>query len=178
MKLEEMVKKYKVTLFNPSAAYRTQHNLPSGDMLNVGNVSLLKSDNMVSYIREHKQEIIDFLKEPKDKVPAIPGLKEIETLEKEWKNFRRSFNASFDHENAAGIQARIKRPDTKPAALRKKYPQADAYLRMKDLVNSSDSDLSAIGDRAMEMVIDGNWQEALKYADREQQKFTEEHLWD
>lgn len=178
MELKEMVKKYGVSLYNPSAAYRAENNLPSGELLYVENIDLLKSDNMSDYIREHKQEIIDFLKESEAKVSAIPGLKEIETSEKEWRKFRYNFNASFDSENAAGIQANMKMPDSDPASLRKKYPQADAYLQMKDLVNSYDFQLSAIGDRAIEMVIDGDWQEALEYADREQQKLVEKRLWE
>lgn len=178
MELKEMVKKYGVSLYNPSAAYRAENNLPSGELLYVENIDLLKSDNMSDYIREHKQEIIDFLKESEAKVSAIPGLKEIETSEKEWRKFRYNFNASFDSENAAGIQANMKMPDSDPAALRKKYPQADAYLQMKNLASSYNFELSAIGDKAIEMVIDGNWQKALKYADHEQQKLVEKHQWD
>lgn len=178
MELKEMVKKYGVSLYNPSAAYRAENNLPSGELLYVENIDLLKSDNMSDYIREHKREIIDFLKESEAKIASIPGLKEIKASEKEWRKFRYSFNSSFESENAAGIQASLQMPDSDPAALRKKYPQADAYLQMKDLANSNDFQLSAIGDRAIEMVIDGDWREALKYADREQQKLVEKHLWD
>lgn len=178
MELKEVIKKYGVSLYNPSAEYRAENNLPDGELLYVENIDLLKSDDMSDFIRENKQEIIDFLKESEAKIAAIPGLKEIEASEKEWRKFRYNFNDAFDSENAAGIQANLKMPDSDPAALRKKYPQADAYLRMKDLANSDNWELSAIGDRAIEMVIDGDWQEALEYADREQQKLVEKHLWD
>lgn len=178
MELKEVIKKYGVSLYNPSAEYRAENNLPDGELLYVENIDLLKSDDMSDFIRENKQEIIDFLKESEAKIAAIPGLNEIEASEKEWRKFRYNFNDAFDSENAAGIQANLKMPDSDPAALRKKYPQADAYLRMKDLANSDNWELSAIGDRAIEMVIDGDWQEALEYADREQQKLVEKHLWD
>lgn len=178
MELKEVIKKYGVSLYNPSAKYRAENNLPDGELLYVENIDLLKSDNMSDFIRENKQEIIDFLKEKEAKIALIPGLKEIETSEKEWRKFRYNFNASFDSENAAGIQASLQTPDSDPAALRKKYPQADAYLQMKDLSNSDSWELSAIGDRAIEMVIDGDWREALEYADHEQQKLVEKHLWD
>ena len=178
MELREIVKKYGVSLYNPSAAYRAENNLPDGELLYVENIDLLKSDNMTDFIREHKQEIIDFLKEKEAKIASIPGLKEIETSEKEWRKFRYNFNDTFDSENAAGIQAGLQMPDSDPAALRKKYPQADAYLQMKDLVDADNWKLSAIGDRAIEMVIDGDWQEALEYADREQQKLADKHFWD
>ena len=178
MELKEAVKKYGVSLYNPSAEYRAENNLPDGELLYVENIDLLKSDGMSDFIRENKQEIIDFLKESEAKIAAVPGLKEIETSEKEWRKFRYNFNDAFDSENAAGIQANLKMPDSDPAALRKKYPQADAYLQMKDLAGSYNFELSAIGNKAIEMVIDGDWQEALEYADREQQKFVEKHQWD
>lgn len=178
MTMKEVVKKYGVSLYNPSAECRAENNLPDGELLYVENIDLLKADDMSDFIREHKQELIDFLKEREAKVSAIPGLKEIETAEKEWRKFRYNFNASFDSENAAGIQANLKTPDSDPAALRKKYPQADAYLQMKDLANSDNWELSAIGDRAIEMVIDGDWQKALEYADHEQQKLADKHFWD
>lgn len=178
MELKEVVKKYGVSLYNPSAEYRAENNLPDGELLYVENIDLLKSDDMSDFIRENKQEIIDFLKESEAKVASIPGLKEIEASEKEWQKFRHNFNASFDSENAAGIQASLQKPDSNPTALRKKYPQADAYLQMKDLANSNDFQLSAIGDKAIKMVVNGDWQEALEYADREQQKLVEKHLWD
>lgn len=178
MKIEEIVKKYKVSLYNPSAEYRAENNLPDGELLYVENIDLLKSDDMSDYIREHKQEIIDFLKEKEAKISSIPGLKEIETAENERQNFRHNFNAAFDSENAAGIQANLKMPDSDPTALRKKYPQADAYLQMKALAGSYNFELSAIGNKAIEMVVDGDWQEALKYADHEQQKLVEKHQWD
>lgn len=176
--LKKVIEKYGVSLYNPSAEYRAENNLPDGELLYVENIDLLKSDDMSDYIREHKQELIDFLKEREAKIASIPGLKEIETSENEWQKFRYNFNSAFDSENAAGIQAGLQMPDSDPAALRKKYPQADAYLQMKDLAGSYNFELSAIGDKAIEMVIDGDWQEALEYADREQQKLVEKHQWD
>lgn len=178
MTIKEVVEKYRVSLYNPSAEYRAENNLPDGELLYVENIELLKSDNMSDFIREHKQEIIDFLKEKEAKIASILGLKEIEAAEKEWWNFRHNFNAAFDSENAAGIQAGLQMPDSDPAALRKKYPQADAYLQMKALAGSYNFELSAIGNKAIEMVIDGDWQAALKYADHEQQKLVEKHQWD
>lgn len=178
MTMKEVAEKYGVSLYNPSAEYRAENNLPDGELLYVENIELLKSDNMTDFIREHKQEIISFLKEREAKIASIPGLEEIETAEKEWWNFRHNFNATFDSENAAGIQSGLQMPDSDPAALRKKYPQADAYLQMKNLASSYNFELSAIGDKAIEMVIDGNWQKALEYADHEQQKLVEKHQWD
>ena len=178
MTIKEVVEKYRVSLYNPSAEYRAENNLPDGELLYVENIDLLKSDNMTDFIQEHKQEIIDFLKEKEAKIASIPGLKEIEASEREWRNFRHNFNSAFDSENAAVIQANLKMPDSDPAALQKKYPQADAYLQMKDLAGSYNFELSAIGNKAIEMVVDGDWQEALKYADREQQKLADKHFWD
>lgn len=178
MTIKEVVEKYRVSLYNPSAKYRAENNLPDGELLYVENIDLLKSDDMSDYIREHKQELIDFLKEREAKIASIPGLKEIEASENEWQKFRYNFNSAFDSENAAGIQAGLQMPDSDPVALRKKYPLADAYLHMKKLANSYNFELSAIGDKAIEMVIDGDWQEALEYADREQQKLVEKHQWD
>lgn len=179
MTIKEFVKKYNIVLFDPDQSYRKENGLPeSGDLIKVYNIDELERDDMVDFVKEHKPEIIECLKEREHKIESIPGLKELEKADADWDYFKHAFNSAFDAENGSIMQTRMQQPDSDPAALRKKYPQADAYLQMKDLANSYDFQLSAIGDRAIEMVIDGNWQEALEYADREQQKLVEKHLWD
>lgn len=179
MTIKEFVKKYNIMLFDPDQSYRKENGLPeSGDLIKVYNIDELERDDMVDFAKEHKPEIIECLKEREHKIESIPGLKELEKADADWDYFKHAFNSAFDAENGSIMQARMQQPDSDPASLRKKYPQADAYLQMKDLVGADNWELSAIGDRAIEMVIDGDWQEALEYADREQQKLVEKHLWD
>ena len=49
---------------------------------------------------------------------------------------------------------------------------------MEELRNDSNYSYASIGRKALDMVIDGNWEEALRFAKTEKKKIIEQHLWD
>lgn len=163
METREMIKKYQIRLVPNTEA----------DLIEVSNVSELKADNMVGFVKEHKEEIVRELKALKGEF--IPGLKEIEDAKAEWNEWKKRFDDSFESENVAPLH---KLPDSDLLDLRRKYPQADAYLQMEALSNSEDYELSHIGKTALEMVVDGGWKEAIAYAEKKQREFADKHLWD
>lgn len=176
MTVEEAVKMYDIRLENT-------------DALHIINGKKAKKDGAVNWLKSHKAEIVSFLSEQKKaeedaynakqaKINAIPGLKELEKADDEWFEYRKAFNSAFDSEDAAIIQSRLTKPASDPEALRKAYPQAAAYLKMIDLSNDVNFEYAAIGEKAVEMVINGDWQKALDFAEAEKDKLAEKHIWD
>lgn len=163
MNTKEAIKKYKITLVPNSDV----------DLIKVSNVKDLKADNMVGFVKDHKQEIVHELKALKGEF--IPGLKEIKKAKAELNNWKNKFNASFESEDATPLP---KHPESNLDELMNKYPQASAYLKMEALSNSADYELSSIGDIALEMVVDGDWEKAIKYASEKESEFADKHLWD
>lgn len=163
MNTREIIEKYKITLV-PNA---------EADLIKVSNIKAIKADNMVGFVKEHKDEIVHELKALKGEF--IPGLKEIKKAQAEWNKWKEEFDGSFETENVTPIR---KRPETDLAELCERYPQASAYLKMEALSNSSDYELAGIGQKALEMVVDGDWEEAIKYASEKESEYANEHLWD
>lgn len=163
MNTREAIKKYKITLVPNTET----------DLIKVSNVKDLKSDNMVGFVKEHKTAIVHELKAIKGEF--IPGLKEIKKAKAEWNNWKGEVNASFESEDATPLP---KRPESDLNDLLKKYPQASAYLKMEALSNSTNCDLSSIGEEAINMVVDGDWEKAINYASEKEREFADEHLWD
>lgn len=163
MNTRGIIEKYQITLV-PNA---------ETDLIKVSNIKGIKADNMVSYVKGHKDEIVHELKALKGEY--IPGLKEIKKAQAEWNNWKEALNASFESENIAPL---CKQPKADLAELQSTYPQASAYLKMEALSNSADYELSGIGKEALEMVVDGDWEEAIKYASEKESEFADKHLWD
>jgi hypothetical protein len=116
-----------------------------------------------------------------ERIEAIPGLRELETAIRENLDYISAFEKSFDSEDDDFIQSHLEPPTVDIQdipKLRKRYPQADAYLKMRALSNSLNDELAAIGSEAIEMVIDGNYEEGLAYAEEAQRRFCARHAWD
>lgn len=64
--------------------------------------------------------------------------------------------------------------------MRAKYPRADAYLKAEAEANKHNYQLSAIGKRALEKIINDptGYEQAIKQMNKEIEKFTQEHLFD
>lgn len=190
MTIEEMINTYRIALNNPTEQYRMGRNLPlKGEIMFVLESKKAKKDGVIPFIKEHKQEIIDTIhaqreehekevREYSEKLHSIPGLAEIEKSDEEWAKYNAAWNRTFNSEDAAIMQSKLHKPTSDPEALRKKYPQAAAYLEMEALRNDSNYSYASIGRKALDMVIDGNWEEALRFAETEKKKIIEKHLWD
>lgn len=62
--------------------------------------------------------------------------------------------------------------------MRAAHPQADAYLKARAAAESDNYELAAIGNRALERVVNGNWEAAMADMEKEKQEWLNEHTWD
>ena len=130
----------------------------------------------VAVIKEHRNEILKEILDAKErerrayqerqaKIDAIPGLAEIKAALAKAADWNRRFSASFETEDGGGL-GMGPRPQYDFEAAYKKYPQAHAYLIAEKEAYKS-SELAEIGQRALEKVINGQWEEAMDDLKRE-----------
>ena len=142
----------------------------------------------VAAIKEHRDEILKKIMEAKEqekrahqerqaKIDAIPGLAEIKAALAKAADWNRRFNASFETESGGGWGVGP-RPQYDFEAAYKKYPQAHAYLIAEREAYKSNYELAEIGRRALEKVINGQWEEAMDDLKREKDEFVNRHAWD
>ena len=142
----------------------------------------------VAAIKEHREEILKEILDAKEqarkayeerqaKINAIPGLAEIKTELEKAADWRRRFNASFEAESGGGWGVGP-RPQYDFEAAYKKYPQAHAYLIAEREAYKDNYELAEIGRKALEKVINGQWEEAMEDIKREEDEFVDRHAWD
>lgn len=141
----------------------------------------------VAVIKEHRNEILKEILDAKEqarnayeerqaKINAIPGLMEIKAELEKAADWRIRFNVSFEAESGGGWGV-SPRPQYDFEAAYKKYPQAHAYLIAEKEAYKS-NELAEIGRRALEKVINGQWEEALDDLKRGKDEFVDRHAWD
>lgn len=146
-------------------------------------------DNMLDEIKARKAEILAcFAAEREARVNAraarearikgIEGLKEIQAAIADLAEWRREFNASFDGEGAVGGLGVRKMPEYDIDGMIQRYPRAAAYIRAKEYADKANSELSRIGSRALDDVIDGDWQSAMRQMEKDLDEYADRHLWD
>lgn len=175
MDIKELIKKYDITLYGE-------------DKIRVGRVTQLKKEKAEELVRSKKPEIMAYLKEEEAekkrafeerqaKINAIEGLKEIKNAIEEQIEWKESFNRSW--EKGEGFVRLGQKPEDKIAELKQKYPRAAAYLAAEAESFKSNYELSAIGKRALEAIINGeDYKEVLKRMEDEQKEFVNRHIWD
>jgi len=172
MTAQEMIKHYKIELV--------------GENIRILNVSEAKNDDAIAKIKAMKPEIVACLKaqidekiraanERKERIDSIEGLNEIRHALDDVSSWRDEFNKSFDDVGGSGVRSK---PVYDLDALYAKYPRAKAYLDAENLSLKSNYELSAIGDKAKEMVLYGDWTEAVNYMASERKAFAARHMWD
>ncbi|MDE5695799.1 MAG: hypothetical protein K2I96_00045 [Lachnospiraceae bacterium] len=175
MNVQELIKKYDITLYGE-------------DKIRIGSAYLLKKggSKAANEIKERKSEIIDFLKAEEDekkrayeerqsKIRAIDGLEEIQNAIEEQIKWRRAFETAMSR----GDGILPSKPEDNISELKQKYPRAAAYLTAESESLKSNSELSAIGRRALEAIISGDpHEEVLRKMEEEQKEFTDRHIWD
>lgn len=189
MEVQELIKEYELSeerLWGEDGLYST------GRMCIVkGNKA--KKDGVLDEITKKKPEIMQYLKEQREKkeaeeekkakerqekIDSIPGLKEIEAAEEDMDNWRREFNKSFEDVGGLGVR---QKPEYDFDAMYDKYPIATAYLKAKGEADKQNYELSAIGKRALEKIIDNpeaNYKEAIEQMEKELREFSDAHMWD
>lgn len=169
MELEELIEKYRITL--------------SGE-----NLRLLESGNVVDIdiIRKNKKEIIAILKERiamKEKRNSQiewmenHGVREINDAINDWDNWHYEYEKSFEHCGGLGVRPK---PTSDIKALREKYPEADAYLKIKALSYSYNFEYASVGKKYLEKILDNpsSYKILLDEMKEEESKITKSHLWD
>lgn len=173
MNVKELVEKYEITLYGK-------------DKVQLKQVTLLKKDKMEKVVMERKPEIMAYLKEEEvqkkrsyedrqEKIRAIEGLEEIQNAMREQIRWQRDFEISMSR----GDGILPSKPIDNIDELKRKYPRAAAYLIAERESLKNNFELSAIGKKALEAIINGeDYEAAMNRMMEEQKKFVDCHIWD
>ena len=177
MTIEEMIKRYDIRYIV----------VDGNDKIGVANPELAKREGRIEDIRNHKAQIIQWIQEKEAaekaayedrerKIGGIEGLAEIRQCYAAWDEYHFDFQKMMD---TGRSYMTVPRPAVKPDDLRNLYPRADAYLKAEQYAHKSNYELSAIGKRALERIINGE-EHTLVMQDMEEDlsAFTEKHIWD
>lgn len=162
--------------------------------LTIRNRRCVEQDGMqetMATIKSRKPEILAYFKAEKEakeraaaereaKINAIPGLTEIRNAQRALAAWDRKFERSFEGEYACGGFGVGPRPKVDITAMRKQYPIADAFLRAEHEVYSGNAELSAIGKKAMDAIIDNphGYAAAMAQMESDISGFVDCHAWD
>lgn len=184
MTVDKLVKRYNI---KQEKVYESGAFVYTGRIA-VHNASLAKKENMVNEIMERKHEIISYLQEEsekeerayqerKKKIEAIEGLKEIELAMSDLEKWHEEFNKSFNDVGGLGVRPK---PEYDLEDMYKKYPVAKAYLIAREYSQKSHYELSAIGEKALERIINNQeeYKEAIEEMKKELDSFAAQHSWD
>ena len=183
MNPHDMIKEYDICLAT-SRNPKTGRWEPDGRLM-IRNSYRVKKDNALDEIKAHKSEIIDILtaeenakkaafEDRQRRIDSIEGLKEIVAA--------REAIAKYLYERRKAIEndgfGWPKKPDYDLDAAYVKYPRAVAYLKAQGLTDSSNYELSAIGRKAVEGILYGDWKESIETMNAERSANADKHAWD
>lgn len=185
MTVKELIDEYRIV---EDYRYNKETGKNYTGNLSIGNVSKAKKDNVLSELKEKKQEILEYLKEErkekekerderKKKIDSISGLKEIISAKEDLANWNAEFAKSFDDVGGLGVRPK---PDYDFEAMYKKYPVAEAYLKAEEMMLKENDELSAIGKKAMDKIINNpeGYKEAIEEMEKGKSEFADKHIWD
>lgn len=180
MTAEELISRYDIII-------------PAGNerKIRTTSVYLMEHDGAEDVINAHVKEIYSVLKareeaekkakeERKAKENAIPGLKEILSAYADIWAYEDEWEDSFKDVGGLGV-----RPEPKYnfKEMREKYPQAFAYIRAMNMEEKPR--LEKVAREAMDLILDGNWQQAVKNMDaaaeedkKKKEEWLNDHMWD
>lgn len=183
MEPQELVKTYDICLAtsrNPA----TGRWEPDGRLM-IRNTYRVKKDNALEEIKLRKPEIIELLtaeenarkaafEDRQRRIDSIEGLKEIVAAREAIIKYLYERRKAIENDGFGWP----KKPDYDLEAAYKKYPKATAYLKAQGLAESSNYELSAIGRKAVEGILYGDWEEAIETMDAERSANADKHAWD
>lgn len=112
-------------------------------------------------IKSHKEEIIQYFKDIENtkelknqKIKAIEGLAELQKAINEYENYLCKKENAFENEFASSVSKSYDGASIKE--LKAKYPRASAYLLANSWTYSNNYHKSALGQIALDKIIDGN----------------------
>lgn len=199
MTAAEMIQKYCIFLViendNGRPLYRDGKPVYTGQ---IGTMygDMVKRDGNLELFKSLKPEIVEILMaeqaqkdkaeeermaaeaKRKKKIDAIEGLAEIKIAQQDLADWQREFDASFEGENACGGLGVRPCPQYDLDAMLAMYPRAAAYLKAEKEADSTNYEIRAIGKRAIDRILDGDYQEALHKMEEEINDFCARHIWD
>lgn len=158
-----------------------------GDRIRVGVSPTKLSPEEIENIKNHKAEILNYIREERrkakeaqeareKKIQAIEGLNEIESCMSAWMEWNEDFRTMM--ETGRGYMT-AERPEITVEELRERYPVADAYLKARREARKTNFELSAIGKKALNRIIEGeDYNEVINDMEQELSKFVASHIWD
>ena len=180
MTTAELIRKYRIVLMD--------HNAPDGTpALRIYNDRDAIKDGVVPEIKARKAEIIAHFTAEREaaakahderhaKIDAIEGLKEITAAEREIAAWHAEFNRQADTED--GVLYMPEYPNYDLKAMYAQYPHAAAYIKAREYAEKENDELAAIGRRALDAVIDGDYEAAMATMDADIERFSDAHMWD
>lgn len=173
MTIEEMVSRYNI--------------VTRDGKIGIMRADLARKENMLDTIVSMKPDIIKYIlgkeearrkaaEERQAKIDAIPGLREIQAATDDWLKWRVEVQESFESEGGGyvGVRPEPKLIENVP----ERFPQASAYLKAEKYAQKENYELSSIGRRALERVINGDYVDAIADMEKELQEYSNRHLWD
>lgn len=178
-RIDELIKKY-----------RLQY-LEDNDKFIVRESDLARKDKVLDELkalapeikarfRKIRAEERKMYEERQKRIAAIEGLDEIRKAQNDLALWHKEFSASFNGEYAVGGMGVRAKPEYDLKAMYEKYPVAAAYLKAKAQSEKSNYELSEIGKKALEEIINNptDYKHILKQMEREIKEFTDHHMWD
>lgn len=175
MDVKDLIKKYNLQAIEKDGKMmvHTRARVPAKD------VAAIKAnrDEILKEILDAKEQKKRAYEERQAKINAIPGLSEIKAELEKAADWHRRFNASFETEDGGGWGVGP-RPNYDFDAAYKRFPQAHAYLIAEREAYKDNYELAETGRKALEKVINGQWEEAMEDIKREEDEFVDRHAWD
>lgn len=152
------------------------------------NRSVTENQEHFDFVRSHKTEIVDYLKEHEEsmkreaeeqqaKLNALEGLRELEDASIAWKEYYIAYRR-FIEDDAEGKAP--KKPEASLEELVRKYPRANAYMKAESYAYSSSNNArAAAGKKALERILNGeDYKQAITDMKKEWRDYCEEHVFD
>lgn len=178
MTVEEMIKKYRISACG-------------NDKIRVSDSQALIKDNAEAEVKARKPEILAYfaeksVKEKKvaeeraAKIAAIEGLETIRKAKADMASWNYEFSKSFEGENAVGGFGVRAKPEYDFDALYAQYPIARDFLKAEKQANKNNYELSEIGEKALEAIIENpvNHESIIAEMEEEIKAFVERHMFD
>lgn len=184
MTIEKLIEKYGID----QCSKLTENGYVYENKIMVRYPDIAKRDDALEEIKTRKQEIIAYfegkreaeqreLREREEKINAIDGLKEITDAIEDLNEWQVEFEKSFNNVGGFGVRPH---PEYDLEGMYKKYPAAKAYIDAKKYTLKENVELSIIGKKALERIINSpeDHKEIMEDMKKDLNAFAEKHLWD
>lgn len=107
------------------------------------------------------------------------GIAKIDDLVDRWVEYHDAFNRSFEGESSIGGMTSVKRPEIKIEDLEAKFPRAPAYRKAVAMSNKSNYEMSKIGLRAVERILnEDDYEKVITDMEKDLDEYLARHEFD